>query len=30
MCFESSTNHALSLQMIYILKYLNLFLDTVL
>jgi len=30
MCFESNTNHALSWQMIYILIYLNLLLDTVL
>jgi len=30
MCFESNTNHALSLQMIYTLIYLNLLLDTVL
>jgi len=30
MCFERNTNHALSLQMIYILIYLNLLLDAVL
>jgi len=30
MCFEGNTNHALSLQMICILTYLNLLLDTVL
>jgi len=30
MCFESKTKHTLSLQMIYILIYLNLLLDTVL
>ena len=29
-CFESHSNHALSLQMMYILIYLNLFLDMVL